>query len=496
MESANVLSCARANLEAVILLQDQALATLRGQVADIIFGTVFLFIGLAAFGVALMRRRRGARVFIWLGLWSLMYGTLRMSAPLALVARLPHWFRLFVPYLNTFDVYLILVVATCAWLELTLGKMRLFAKAVIFLALAIALAGIAFFLLMGSNDKFMPYNNALAVCSTSVLLTVVAVPKLARRFLATPFSKVLLAGTLVFATEAIFRNVSGTLRYRFPAVWSSPWNSPLWDSLGFAFFLCAVGYVALQMVFQSERRLLAIENELAIAHDIQTSILPSSSPEIENLSISVAYRPMTAVAGDFYDFLPVDPQRLGILVADVSGHGVPAALIAAMTRMAVQSVVPCAHSPAAVLQGLNRMLSGQAPDQFVTAAYLFIDTQNYKARYSAAGHPPLLLFRAGTLQRLESNGLVFGVAPQPDYPVREIALCPGDRLLLYTDGVIEPENAQGEPFGESKLEQVVLGAQRCSPSELTDRILTAIRAWHPASLPQQDDITLLVVDVS
>ncbi len=139
--------------------------------------------------------------------------------------------------------------------------------------------------------------------------------------------------------------------------------------------------------------------------------------------------------------------------------------------------------------------SGQAPDQFVTAAYWFIDTQNYRARYSAAGHPPLLLSRAGTLHRIESNGVVFGVTAQPDYPVRDMPICPGDRLFLYTDGVIEPENAKGKPFGDFKLEQAILGAQLCTPSELTDRLLTEIRAWQPPSIAQQDDITLVVIDV-
>ena len=141
------------------------------------------------------------------------------------------------------------------------------------------------------------------------------------------------------------------------------------------------------------------------------------------------------------------------------------------------------------------MLSGQGHNQFITSAYLFIDAENYRARYSAAGHPPLLLSRAGTLQRIESNGLVFGVTAQPYYPVRDILICPGDRLLLYTDGLIEPENAKGKPFGDSKLQQVVLGAQMCSPSELTGRLLTEIRAWQPASMAQLDDITLVVIEV-
>jgi phosphoserine phosphatase RsbU/P len=99
------------------------------------------------------------------------------------------------------------------------------------------------------------------------------------------------------------------------------------------------------------------------------------------------------------------------------------------------------------------------------------------------------------LQGIESNGLVFGVARESDYPIRELELCPDDRLLLYTDGVIEPENAKSEAFGDFKLEQVVLGTQMCLPSEFNDRLLEEIRAWQPASMAQQDDITIVVIEV-
>ena len=468
-------------------MQDQALATLRGQIIEIISGTVFVFLGLAACGIAAMRRRSGVRVFVWLGTWSAMYGALRLMEPLTAVARLPNWFRVSATYLDTVIMALMLVVATRAWLELSRGKLRPILQVLIYAELVVGLCAIGHFVFTGSSGKWVPLmNNLFASCTLCLLTVVIAVPRLAHKFLITPDSGVLLAGTLVFGLEALFTNVLRLLGYQFSA---------LWDSLGFAALLFSFGYVALQMVFASERRLLAIENELAIAREIQTSILPRSNPEIKNLRITTAYHPMTAVAGDFYDFIPVDQHRVGVLIADVSGHGVPAALIAAMMKMAVQSIAPCVHSPEGVLQGLNRMLSGQAPDQFVTAAYLFIDTQNYRARYSAAGHPPLFLSRAGTLHRIESNGLVFGVTAQPDYPVLDIPICPGDRLLLYTDGVIEPENAKGKPFGDSKLEQVVLGAQMCSPSEFTERLLTEIRAWQPPSMAQQDDITLVVIDV-
>ena len=105
------------------------------------------------------------------------------------------------------------------------------------------------------------------------------------------------------------------------------------------------------------------------------------------------------------------------------------------------------------------------------------------ALYSAAGHPPLLRWRAGKLERIESNGIVFGILPQPDYPVCEMPINPGDRFLLYTDGAIEPENSNGESFGDCKLEQVFRNNQSRPASEFIDQLLFEIRQWQPAFLP-------------
>jgi sigma-B regulation protein RsbU (phosphoserine phosphatase) len=115
--------------------------------------------------------------------------------------------------------------------------------------------------------------------------------------------------------------------------------------------------------------------------------------------------------------------------------------------------------------------------------------------YSAAGHPPLLRWSQGKLESIESNGLIFGVLPECDYPVCEIAIATGDRFLLYTDGITEPENAKGESFGDRRLEEVVRESQLSTSSELSDRLLSELRHWQPASGAQQDDITLIVIDV-
>jgi serine phosphatase RsbU (regulator of sigma subunit) len=298
----------------------------------------------------------------------------------------------------------------------------------------------------------------------------------------------MVVGTLVFAGEALYFSLSRLLHYHSP-------TTRLTGSLGLAVLLFSFGYVATQLALASERRLLSIENELAIAREIQASILPDDNPKMKNLRVATAYHPMTDVAGDFYEFVPVDQNCIGFLVADVTGHGIPAALIAAMIKVAMQSVVHCAHDPGEVLRGLNGVLSAQLGPQLVSAAYLWLDTKNLIALYSAAGHPPLLHCREGEFHRIESNGLLLGVFPDSDYPLCHIPILPGDRFLLYTDGVIEPENARGDSFGEFKFEQVVRNNQSRPPSELLDQLLSEIRQWQPAAMAQRDDITLIAIEI-
>jgi len=462
--------------------EDPLLVPLRGHLPELFFGPVFLFVGVCACSVAAIGRR-GFRVLLWFGLFIGMAGA-RILAGAATTFGLAHdpaW-----PIrIGTFIDYFLVVPGTMFWVELSIGKLRRFIGWLVAFGASAGLLGLAWYAVTGRPYRFIVLNSLVAVFMLLAVALVVVIPGLSRRYLVIQ-SRVLSIVLPLIAFAALFSTASRALGREAP-----PYLMPV----AFAVWILALGYVAVQRTFENERRLLTIESELETARQIQFSILPKNVPALARLRIVAGYHPMSAVAGDFYQFIELDDHRLGVLVADVSGHGVPAALIAAMMKTAVQSVVPCAHSPRDVLQGLNRMLSGQAGDQFVTAAYLSVDTENYRARYSAAGHPPLLLSRAGTLQRIQSNGLVFGVAPEPDYPVRDIELCPGDRLLLYTDGLVEPENARGEAFGDSKLEQVLLAAQMCPPSELMVKLLDEIRAWQPASTAQQDDITLIVIDV-
>ncbi len=466
---------------------DAALATLRGDVIDIVLGTAFLTVGVTACAIATIRRHRGVGILVWWGIFSAMYGLQTLGQTTTVLTVLPQSLIFVVPYVKTAVRYLLLVSALFAWRELALGKLRLLIQLEIFIGSTIALLGIGTFLLGGPDDKWMFYNNLLAVVGTPLLLAVVLVPRFFK-FLVIPNHRVLAVGGLIFALEVLYTNLGTVLNYR---------ALPLLDSLGFVVLLFSLGYVALQIVFTNERRLLSIETELETARQIQASILPARVPEMKNLRIAASYHPMTAVAGDFYQFVRWDDAHLGILVADVSGHGIPAALISSMIKVAMQSVVSSADDPSQVLGGLNRILSNEAHGQLASAAYLWVDTKNRKALYSAAGHPPLFCWRnaSGDLRRIESNGLLFGIRSDSEYPVCTLPVERLDRILLYTDGVTEPENAAGEAFGDRQLEQVVRKHRTQPASELSLQLLSELAKWRTSSVNQQDDITLIVVDV-
>jgi sigma-B regulation protein RsbU (phosphoserine phosphatase) len=471
-------------------LKGQVLTILRSEVVGIMSGTIFVFIGLvacaAACAFAAVRRQSGVRLFAWLGIWSAMYGVLLLADAPSLVAALPHQVRSGVPFLTMAIDYLFLVVVSLAWLELSAGKMRVFLKTIIGLGLAFGIAGIGFFVVTGSVEKLLPYVHFIAAAALIIFIVILAAPGLSRKYLILPNRAVMVVGTLVFATDALYFNLARLFHY--PAY-------RITGSLGLAALLFSFGYVGVQMALAGERRLHSIESELVIAQEIQTSILPGKNPEVKNLLVAAVYRPMTAVAGDFYDFIAVDENRTGFLVADVTGHGVPAALIASMIKVAIQSLVPCAHDPREVLRGLNRILSAQLRAQLVSAAYLWIDMEKRRALYSAAGHPPLQRWRGGKLERIESNGLLLGVLPDAEYPVCEMDIQAGDRFLLYTDGMSEPENGGGEAFGGHRLEQVVRDNRLRAPSEFLEQLLAEIHKWQPASTEQKDDITLVAIDV-
>jgi phosphoserine phosphatase RsbU/P len=246
-------------------------------------------------------------------------------------------------------------------------------------------------------------------------------------------------------------------------------------------------------------QLLAIQKELETAREIQLSILPEEIPKIEGLEIAARYIPMTSVAGDFYDFIVVDEKCVGILVADVSGHGMPAALIASMLKIALAAQEPHAADPAQVLLGLNQALCGKFQRHYVTAAYLFVDMLKGTLRYAGAGHPPLLLWsRSEGVRAVEENGLFLGKFPQAAYSFVELPLKAGDWALLYTDGIPETTNPSQIEFGTDRFRQFLETDQSTLPDHLADRLLRELVQWsgRDSGHDSDDDVTLVAIHVN
>jgi sigma-B regulation protein RsbU (phosphoserine phosphatase) len=248
---------------------------------------------------------------------------------------------------------------------------------------------------------------------------------------------------------------------------------------------------------QLAQQLLTIQKELETARQIQMSILPSEIPKIDGLDIAARYVPMTSVAGDFYDFIVVDNKRIGIFVADVSGHGMPAALIASMLKIALAAQVAHATDPAKVLLGLNQALCGKFQYHFVTAAYLFADMEKRTLTYAGAGHPPLLLWGGASdgVRAIEENGLFLGKFDFAQYSSVEMPLEPGGWGLLYTDGIAETTNPAGTEFGAEQFREFLAAEQNTAADHLANHLLEELSRWSARGpgADLDDDITLVAI---
>jgi len=250
---------------------------------------------------------------------------------------------------------------------------------------------------------------------------------------------------------------------------------------------------------QLAQQLHTIQKELETARQIQLSILPSEVPKLEGLDIAARYIPMTSVAGDFYDFIIVDEKHLGILVADVSGHGMPAALIASMLKIALAAEVPHAADPAQVLSGLNQALCGKFQHHYVTAAYLFLDMAKGTLTYAAAGHPPMLSWDTSSagVRDIEENGLFLGKFPWATYSSVELPFSAGDWFLLYSDGIPETENHSEVEFGTERFRRFLATQQSTSANQFADCLLEEVSRWADRGPGEEaeDDVTLVAIQV-
>ena len=337
--------------------------------------------------------------------------------------------------------------------------------------------------LLGLDHGVRTINNIVVLVLVPVMLVLLFIPyRPASRDI-----QILRMGFLVFVLFVIYTNLV--------AVGRIPGNGNL-EFIGFIFLLGCFGYVAAIRTQRNEERLLALNKEMEIARGIQAGLLPDSNFAVAGLTTASRYVPASSVAGDFYDYLPKD-GGLGVLIADVSGHGVPAALSASMVKVAIHAQREYAEDPARVLTGLNSILCGNLQGQFVTAGYLYLDPGRGVLAYAGAGHPPLIVWRAreAKVETMEENGLMLGIFPEGTYKNVSASLNSGDRFVLYTDGITEAPSASGEEFGTERLKDFLLENAGHSAQELCDRLVRHVAAWcGNTAREQHDDLTLVVID--
>ena len=238
-----------------------------------------------------------------------------------------------------------------------------------------------------------------------------------------------------------------------------------------------------------------IEQELQVARRIQQASLPKEVPELEGWQISPFYQPAREVGGDFYDFHLLSEGRVGIVVGDATGKGVPAALVMSTTLGMLQAVSQAfdSSSPGEVLERVNETLVARIPpNMFVTCFYAILDPESGTLRYANAGHDlPYLRRHGGECEELRARGMPLGLMPGMGYEQKEIVLEEGDAALFYSDGLVEAHDPEGEMFGFPRLQALV--AEHGEENSLEERLLEELYSFVGEGWEQEDDITLLTL---
>ena len=246
-----------------------------------------------------------------------------------------------------------------------------------------------------------------------------------------------------------------------------------------------------------------IDSDLHLASEVQELFLTHKFPEHKGIEIDAQYLPSAQVGGDFYDFYKLSSTKFGICIADVSGKGVPASLLMAICQTNLRHFVKKSAKPSEILKSLNQQLEERIrQDMFITLFFAIIDTKNNKLTYSRAGHEPAILLKSSTdrknsaIQKLHGNGMAVGMVPSDIFDEmiedKETAFESGDCLLLYTDGVSEATNNDGEEFGIQNLESFVSNNANLSPKSINRKLIAKLDEFSSSEL-ERDDVTLLTV---
>jgi predicted ester cyclase len=248
----------------------------------------------------------------------------------------------------------------------------------------------------------------------------------------------------------------------------------------------------LEVLAQETRQRERLEQELEVARRIQQASLPKEVPTLEEWQINPYYQPAREVGGDFYDFLDLADGRLGVVVGDATGKGVPAALMMASTRSTLRAVAQACESPGDALRRVNDPLATDIPsNMFVTCFYAILDPKIGTLSYANAGHDLPYLWHGGDCEELRARGMPLGLMPGMSYEEKEIVLDAGETALFYSDGLVEAHDPNGEMFGFPRLRALI--AEHGEERSLGEFLLEELYTFVGESWEQEDDITLLTL---
>lgn len=274
-------------------------------------------------------------------------------------------------------------------------------------------------------------------------------------------------------------------------------NSIYLFEIGLLVFVFTQSLAALEESMKIQNRLITINSELEIARRIQKTILPEVVPSTPSFHVEACYIPMDEIGGDFYHFYELDEERIGIVIADVTGHGIPASLIASTVNIAFSLQRNHADNPAAVLANMNNILYGKTGGQPITALYTYIDTSQKVVKFSRAGHPLPLILQGNNKKviEIEVPGKILGVFKTIKNDVTTYPIHSNDRIILYTDGITEIRNTRNQIFGIERFITCIEKNHNKSSRDLIDSIVDTVIQWAGSKDKISDDITLVVVDI-
>ena len=453
-----------------------------GDLAFLAYGSVLVVVGLVMVSTPFWLRSVGGYGAGFLGLAIALQGTRVLSSieAVRLVSRID---PAVLDYVGPFCLY---GITTPAYLAIE----RLWGSGWGLSLRRVWQGGAIFFVGAVSWDLVNGAGSSLPAYAWTVIAyrVVMAANLLTGRLETEPTDRVAVGGMCVILLCAVYDNVAPLFGVHYLEA----------RHIGIVVFVVTLVPAVVMRGQVREQRLAALEQELQVAARLQQALLPPAADRPTSCPAVVRYIPMRQVGGDLYDFVPPGRRRFGVLLVDVTGHGVPAALFASAVKMAVVAERPNALDPAAFVTGLNRRLFPSLEGNLATAVHACVDLDAGRLRMVSAGHPQPLLYRAAAGQAvpLVNDGVAMGLFEDSTYVETACPLAPEDRLVLYTDGLTEVASPAGRFFGQDAVRDFLVSGASLPLSEWVDALLAEVDAHqrvHPGRY--LDDLTVVALQV-